>query len=147
MKYQLLQVTTDRAFLIPQLQHFMLKALATSKLINDAEAALLEITDFIHTGLLGVFLTVDDKGEFAGMALAETNISALSPGCIVLHFYNCGEAESRNLLIRAVIDFAKDAGMTKIRGFDANNRPAAFARLFKAAGQAKSFGHGYEFDL
>lgn len=143
---KLLNITDPNIFINPNMQYFMLRSLATSPLMPDADAALLEIVDLLHTGLLGVFVTCDDDWNLHGMALVENNPSALSPGCTVLHFVNDGNHESRKLLIQAIIEFARSGGYTKIRGFDVNHKPAAFARLFKACGRPSSLGEIFEFE-
>jgi hypothetical protein len=140
----LLRISNPRAFLIPEIQNFILKSLATSPIMPDAGAALMELVNYIELSILGLFLIRED-GKYVGMALAENNPSALSPGCTVLHFFNEGSGDARKALIQAVIDFARAAGFTKIRGIDINQRPGAFARLFSAAGPVKVIGGFYEF--
>jgi hypothetical protein len=140
----LLRISNPRAFLVPDIQSFILKSLATSPIMPDAEAALLELVSYVELKLMGLFLVRED-GKYTGMVLVENNPSALSPGCTVLHFYNEGGAAARKALIQAAIDFAKSGGFTKIRGIDINQRPGAFARLFRAAGPVKAIGGFYEF--
>jgi hypothetical protein len=140
----LLRISNPRAFLIPEIQGFILKSLATSPIMPDAEAALLELVNYIQLQIMGLFL-VREGGKYTGLVIAENNPSALSPGCTVLHFYNEGSANTRKALIQAVIDFAEAGGFTKIRGIDINQRPEAFARLFRAAGPVKAIGGFYEF--
>lgn len=147
METTLLHITNPRAFLLTDLASFMLKALSTSKLMPDAEAALIELADYMHIHERGLFVTKDSSG-YVGMLIAENNRSALSPGCFVLHFYNRpGKPESRKLLISAAVAFAERGGQTKIRGFDQSQRPDAFARLFRAVGPAIPLGQGCEFDI
>jgi hypothetical protein len=147
METTLLHITNPRSFLLTDVASFVLKALATSKIIPDAEAALMEIADYLYIQERGLFLTRDSSG-FTGLLLVENSRSALSPGCLVLHFYNRpGKPESRKLLISALAAFAERGGQMKIRGFDQNQRPGAFARLFRVLGSAKPLGQGYEFDI
>lgn len=141
----LFRVTSPRAFMLADLQSFVIKALASAPTMPDAHAALLELVEYIDQPAIGLFLVRQDD-KFVGLALVENNFSALSPGCHVLHFYNVGGAASRKLLIQAVIAFSQAGGLNKIRGFDINNRPAAFARLFRAAGPARELARIYEFE-
>ena len=146
---ELLHITNPRAFLLHDFQSFMLKALSTSPLMPDAEAAILELATYLNTGgdLIGLF-AVRERGLYTGMALAENNASALSPGCTVLHFYNAGSPEARKRLVQAVLAFAAAGGMSKIRGFDVNSKPRAFARLFQSDSGlvASPLGQIYEFE-
>ena len=132
--------------MLSDLQNFVLKAFATSPIIEDAHAALLELVEYIEQPIMGLFLTREGT-EFTGLALLENCPSALSPGCLVLHFYNAGSAAARKLLIQAVIDFARSGGYDKIRGCDINHKPEAFARLFRSAGPAVELGQFFEFQL
>lgn len=142
----LLHIVNPRTFLIPDFQTFMLKALATSPLIPDAWAALLELSDVLHDPTLGLFAVMEGN-QFVGMTIAHNNSSALSPGCGVLHFYNKGSAAARKALVEALIGFAKAGGHTKIWGVDINQSPEAFARLFKAIGPATSVGDMMGFEI
>lgn len=142
----LIRVTSPRAFMLADLQNFVIRALTTSPIIPDAHAALLELVEYIDKSVMGLFL-VREGAEFTGMILMENCESALSPGSTVLHFYNAGSAAGRNLLIQAAIAFARSAGLHKIRGIDISHKPAAFARLFRSAGPATELGCYFEFAL
>jgi hypothetical protein len=131
--------------MLADLSAFVARALATSSIIPDAHAAIMELVDYIDQPAIGLLLT-RKADKFTGLALCENNTSALSPGCHVLHFYSAGDAESRKLLIQGVMAFAQAGGMKKIRGFDINNQPEAFARLFRAAGPARELARIYEFE-
>lgn len=141
----LFRVTSPRAFMLADLHQFVLKALSTSPIIADPQAAVLELVEYIDQPAIGLFL-VRDGVKFTGLALCENNFSALSPGTHVLHFYNEKDTASRKLLIQAVIAFSRAGGLNKIRGFDINNQPEAFARLFRAAGPARELARIYEFE-
>jgi hypothetical protein len=128
----LFRVTSPRAFMLADLQQFVIKALTTAPTMPDAHAALLELVEYIDQPAIGLFLVRRDD-KFVGLALVENNFSALSP-------------DSRKLLIQTVMAFSQAGGLNKIRGFDINNRPAAFARLFRAAGPARELARIYEFE-
>lgn len=142
----LIHITSPRVFMIADLHNFIVKALATSPMIPDAQAAVLELIEYIDKSVIGLFVVAQDQ-KFVGLMLAENSHSALSPGCSVLHFYNEGGADSRKLLIQSAMAYARSGGFDKIRGFDINQKPAAFARLFKAAGPSKVIGPLIEFDM
>lgn len=148
-EYVLLRVQNPRAFVLPALSGFLLKALESSPLIEDPQAALLELVDYIAHDHAGLFVVrrANDYNGYVAFALAEYSGSALSPACVVLHFYNKGPAEARNLLVDAVVGFARHHGTAKIWGIDVNQQPEAFVKLFEAAGPATPVGQLFEFDL
>lgn len=146
MSTEIIRVQNPRTLLIPGFAEFLVAALSTSPLIPDAEAAVLELVEFCQHPQLGLFVTYDDNGPI-GMALAEHCTSAFCPGVNVLHFYNTGRAESRNLLIHGLKTFAADRGESKIRGFDINHRSEAFDRLFKAIGSQVELGRTVEYTV
>lgn len=140
------RITSPRAFMLADIHNFIIKALVSSPIIPDAQAAVMELVEYIDRPIMGLFL-VREGLKWTGLLLAENNQSALSPGCTILHFYNEGGAESRKLLIQVATAFAGSGGFTKIRGVDISHSPAAFARLFKAAGPAVELGQLFEFQL
>ena len=144
----LLHILNPRVFLMPNFQQFMMKALSTSVFVFALDA-LLELSTSILSPHIGLFVVVDDEGQFIAMALIGNSTTALAPGCAVLHFYNKGGTrESRKLLTDAIVQFAKAHGQTKIRGIDTNHKPLAFVKLFEAAlGPATAKGQAYEFDI
>ena len=147
---KLLHVLNPRAFLIPEFQDFLLRAFATDPFVWALEA-LVGLSKSVATNNphIALFVTTDENGQYVGMAIAANSLSALAPGCSVLHFYNKNSNhESRNLLIKAIIEFAKAHGNTKIRGVDTNNKPRAFVKLFETAiGPATAKGQVYEFKI
>lgn len=142
----LLRVQNPRAFLIPSFNAFLLKALSTSPLTEDPEAAMLELVDLAQHPAAGIFV-VREGAEYTGFALCENNSSALSPGCMVLHFYAPNAPEARKALIEAVADFARSGQNSKIWGIDVNCRGKGFARMFKAVGSPTVRGQLFEFDV
>jgi hypothetical protein len=142
----LLRVLNPRAFLLPDLNAFILKALGSSPLTEDPQAALLELVDAIHHPGLGLFV-VREGSQLKGLALCENNTSAMSPGCMVLHFYAPGAQEARKALLGAIADFARAGGNSKIWGIDVNCRGKGFARMFKALGAPTVRGQLFEFDV
>lgn len=142
----LLRVLNPRSFLIPDLQSFVLKALASSPLTEDADAALVELVDLIQHESVGLFL-VREGSAYTGFALCENNRSALSPGCMVLHFYAPRAPEARKALLEAIAAFARQGGNSKIWGIDVNCRGRGFARMFKALGAPTVRGQLFEFDV
>jgi len=142
----LLRVLNPRALLIPNLNALILEALRSSPLTENPEAALLELVDLLEHPALGLFV-VRQGTEFVGMGLYENNSSALSPGCMVLHFYAPNAPEARKALLDALADFARAGGNTKIWGIDVNCKPRGFARMFRALGAPQARGQLFEFDL
>jgi hypothetical protein len=142
----LLRVLNPRAFLIPDLNAFLVTALASSPLTEDPESALLELVDLVQHPALGLFV-VRESNKYVGFALCENNSSALSPGCMVLHFYSPNAPEARKSLLDAIADFARGGGHTKVWGFDVNCKARSFARMFKALGAPTVRGQIFEFDL
>lgn len=142
----LLRIQNPRAFLMPDLNAFVMKALSSSPLIEDADLALVELVDYVAYPQAGLYL-VREGNQYVALALIEHTGSALTSGCTVLHFYNRGSHEARKALIDAIAGFARDRGTVKIWGIDINLRPKGFVKLFKALGPATARGHLYELDL
>lgn len=141
----LIRIINPRALLLPDLQSFVLKALSTAALIEDAAAATFEMIDLIASPSYGLFV-VREGTEYKGLAIVESCQSTFTTGCVVIHFYSKGTAETRKALMQAVRDFATVNGHHKIWGFDTNHKPRAFARLFKAMGTPKSVGEVFQFE-
>lgn len=142
----LLRIQNPRAFLVPDLNAFVLRALGTSPMVDDPAAALLELVDYVEDARAGVFV-VRHGADYVGLALAECSGSAFAPGCNVLHFYNAGPPEARKRLVDAIAGFAREHGTLRIWGVDINQRPKGFVKLFEALGPATLRGHLYELDL
>jgi hypothetical protein len=142
----LLRVLNPRAFLIPDLNAFVLKALSSSPLTEDPEAAMLELVDMVEHPALGLYV-VREGAAYTGLALCQNNSSAMNPGCMVLHFYAPRAPEARKALLDAIADFARAGGNAKIWGIDVNCRGKGFARMFKALGAPAVRGQLFEFDV
>lgn len=146
----LLHVTNPRAFFLEDFQNFVLKALATDPFVFalDAFVALSKHVAAFDPNV-GLFITTDDNGRYIGLAMVGNSTTPLAPGCSVLHFYNeGGNRESRNLLIRAVIEFAKAHGQPIIRGVDTNQKPRAFAKMFGVEGlKPVPMGQVFHFEI
>lgn len=141
----LIHVLNRGAFLLPEFQNFVLKAFASDPLVFAGDV-FIELSNHMENPNIGLFVTMNEQNRFVGLVVVGNSTTALSPGAVVLHFYNEGaDAESRKLLIQAAVEFAKAHGHKKIRGIDVNGRSDAFVRLFEAAGPAKELGRAYEF--
>lgn len=142
------RIQDPNLFLFEPLQELMLEALATSPMVSDANQAVLELADLVRDPRVGLFVTLDEGENLHGLLLCQLSRSALSPGCLVQHFYNRGSnAESRNLLIQGLIAFTQSAGLSKIWGLDINQSDPAFARLFKSVGKPTPRGTMFEFEV
>ncbi len=141
----LLRIQNPRAFLMPDLNAFVLRALSSSTIIKAPAAALLELVDYVEHPGAGVYV-VREGSEYVGLLLIEHSGSAFTPGCTVLHMHNAGSTEARKKLVDAAVAFARDHGASQLWGVDTNSKPGAFARLFKAAGPAVNRGCLFEFD-
>ncbi len=144
---KLLHIMNPQAFLLPDLQQFMMKALSTAAFLSALDA-LLELSSAVLNPNIGLFIVMDED-RYVGMALAGNSTTALAPGCAVLHIYNKGGTrESLKLLTGALIEFAQAHGNTSIRGIDTNHKPRAFVKLFEEAlGPSTAKGQAFEFDI
>lgn len=141
-----IRVLNPAAFYLPDFTQLVLDALSKSPLVRDSEAALFEIIEHLGDPRRGV-LVAREAGEYVGVAIVENGSSALSPGTVVLQFHNRGSADARKALIEAIAGFAREGGNARIWGIDANQRPAGFARLFRALGPVETHGQLFSFDL
>lgn len=141
----LIRISNPRAFFILDLQAFVLKALTTAALIEDAEQAMIEMLDLVMSDNYGLFV-VREGSKYVSLVVVESVRSSFTKGCVVIHFYNVGSAAARKLLIQGIQQFATANGQTKIWGFDTNHKPRAFARLFRALGAPKSVGEVFQFE-
>ena len=151
---KLLHILNPRTFIMPEFQNFVMKALATNPFIPDAQDAMIELSGQMLNPNIGLFVTVEgDKPPgatdwYRGLVLVVNSTTPLSPGCMVLTFYNRDAGrESRNLLMGAIKAFANAHGHTKIRGMNISGQPDAFAKLFREVGSPTLRGHLFEFEL
>lgn len=146
MEPKLIRVQNPRAFLVPEFNTFIAKALGTSPFIGDPQQAIFELVNHIEKPQLALYIVIEGI-ELTAMALAECSGSTFSPGCLVRHFYNEGSNEARKLLIDSIVEFTQNSGASRIFGVDINQKPRAFGKLFSAAGPATAKGTFFEFDL
>lgn len=132
---------------LPSVRGLVYEALATNSMVGDPLEALRDVQRYIEVPQLGLFV-VHEGGRFVGAALAQLPTTALSPkACNVLHFFMQGSAEARAALVDAVVAYAREAGYDQLLAVDMNDRPEAFARLFRRAGAPSRVGQVFTFDL
>lgn len=139
------RVRDAKAFQLPEVRELLRAALATNVLIEDADAAFVELAAGIGREDIGLFITGRDE-QLEGMVLAQWSRSAFNPACVVIHFYNSGGGDCRKALIKALGRFADEGGFTRIIGVDANSKPQGFARLFSTLGKPIFSGEMFIFD-
>ena len=134
LETSILRVGSSAAFTLPQVRAFTIEALASNKLVRDPDAALTELGTLIDTDAVGTWIVFEQDAP-VGLLVAYWNRSALGPGCGAQHFYNKGSPRSRAALVDALIAYAREGGFDTVLGFDGNNKPQAFARMFKKVGK------------
>lgn len=108
---------------LANLRSLVAEALATSPLVTDAAAAIIELAGKLNDPDLGLFVCD------GGMLLIECRRGFLSPGCTVVHVY-CPKG-GRKELLAAGTTLAKERGCTRWFGVDINKRGEAYERLIK----------------
>ncbi len=142
------RVRDPAAFDIPEIGNFVERALASNRLIRDVPAALEELKGSVERSDLGVFLVGDmDKQDWRGFIFAQASGSAFNPACVVIHFFNEGDADDRSALVRALDSFAREMGHDTIVGIDTNDKPRAFGKLFASLGAPEYGGQVFIFDM
>lgn len=132
---------------LPSVRGLVYDALATNSLVHDPVAALADVQRFVEVPQLGLFV-VHEGGRFVGAALAQIPTTALSPrACNILHFFMEGSVAARSALVDAVVAYAREEGYDQLLAVDMNDRPKAFARLFRRAGTPAHVGQVFTFDL
>jgi hypothetical protein len=142
------RVRDPAAFDIPEIRVFVERALASNRLIRDVPAALEELKQIADRPELGLFLVGDmGKQDWKGMVFAQSSASAFNPACVIIHFFNDGDADDRGALIRALDSYARETGHDTIVGIDTNDKPRAIGKLFASLGAPKYGGQVFIFDM
>lgn len=131
-------------------------ALEIPELVELFDAAFANVTNRTAKKIMKESVADEDTGiflarigtEWKGMAWVRNSTRADDKSALVLHFF-CRKAGRgvREALVKAVVDFAKEGGMTTLTAWDMNRKARAFQRIFKSAGPSKEIIRAYEFDL
>lgn len=129
-----------------QVQELFSRAFKDSKMCSF-EGAEEEFLRLVRHASTGVFVGAE-KGEFHGLVIVDLPSTRLAPHPTVFHFFNEGSDALRTELIKAAVDFALQAGYTRLWAINATGRPnVAYKKLFEEAGEVEIIGGFMEIKL
>lgn len=145
MTVEVFRITKPEEIELPGVGEFLRLAIATNTLVRDVEAAIDELKTLAPLPITGLYI-VNADGKWTGMAFCMLDYSAFSRACLIVHCYTGAHAPTRRALMQTAADFARGGGMDRIYGFDINDSPEAFQRLFRAVGKPIKSGIVVVFD-
>lgn len=138
----IIDLKNPNAVLLPDVSEFLDKAFKSVSYSTPKD----KMSRAIGVDGTAIFLA-REEGKWSGMAWVEGESWRDDNTALVLHFYSCGTRSTKEALIKAVVDFARESGAEKLLAWDMNRKPGAFARTFRSAGTVKETMRAYEFDL
>lgn len=137
-----IRLRNPNAFLLPEVEELIQTAMKNVPYKTPREK-LVESVMEDHLALL----MAREGDDWKGMAWVDSGAWKSDGVATVLHFYSTGGKHVREALIKAVVEFAREAGAEKLLAWDMNRKAGAFARIFRSAGPVKEVMRAYEFDL